>query len=278
MTDEELDQIVHRIANSKKYRSMKIPRETILDLLQIELSKHPKKAEAIKIVKAKLHNITAPYLDELDYAKAAQELEQVLSSRDRKSIEDICIRFLQAHHSTDERIPYMKEFYAAISKKIRNPCSILDLACGLNPFVIPLVEFPSSISYFAYDIHTPRIELINRFFSGLGIHGLAETRDILIRPPLQKATAAFLFKEAHRMEKRRRGATRDLLRSLNVDYLFISLPNHSLSGKYDLRGRMLKLTKDSIQGLGSILEIEDFPSETLFYIGLNKQAKNNGKA
>jgi 16S rRNA (guanine(1405)-N(7))-methyltransferase len=268
MTNEELDQIVHRIANSKKYRTMKIPRETILDLLQIELAKHPKKEEAIKIVKAKLHNITAPYLDELDYTEAAQELEQVFSNRDGESIEDICIQFLQAHHSTDERIPYMKEFYAYISNKIGASCTILDLACGLNPFVIPLVEFPSSISYFAYDIHTPRIELINRFFSGLGIHGIAETRDILVQPPLQKATAAFLFKEAHRMEKRRKGAIRDLLKSLNVDHLFISLPNRSMNGKYDLRDRMRRLTKNSIQGLGSILEIEDFPSETLFYIGL----------
>lgn len=273
MTKEELDQIAQRIANSKKYRPMKIPRETILDLLQIELAKHSKKAEAIKIVKAKLHNITAPYLDELDYTKAAQELEQVFSNMDRKSIEDICIQFLQAHHSTNERIPYMKEFYAYISNKIGNSCSILDLACGLNPFVIPLVEFPSSISYFAYDIHATRIELINRFFSGLGIDGLAETRDILVRPPLQKATAAFLFKEAHRMEKRHKGASRELFRSLNVIHLFISLPNRSMNGKYDLRDRMLKLTKGSIQGLGSILEIEDFPSETLFYIGLN-----NGKA
>ena len=273
MTKEELDQIAQRIANSKKYRPMKIPRETILDLLQIELAKHSKKAEAIKIAKAKLHNITAPYLDELDYTKAAQELEQVFSNMDRKSIEDICIQFLQAHHSTNERIPYMKEFYAYISNKIGNSCSILDLACGLNPFVIPLVEFPSSISYFAYDIHTPRIELINNFFFGLGIHGIAETRDILIQPPLQKATAAFLFKEAHRMEKRRNDASRDLLRSLNVDHLFISLPNHSLNGKYDLRDRMRRLTINSIRGLGSILEIEDFPSETLFYIGLK-----NGKA
>ena len=273
MTDEELDQIAHRIATSKKYRPMQIPQETILDLLQIELAKHSKEAEAIKTVKAKLHNIIAPYLDELDYAKAAQELEQFFSNRNGKSIENVCIRFLQAHHSTDERIPYMKEFYGYISNKIGASCSILDLACGLNPFVIPLVGFPSSISYFAYDIHTPRIELINNFFSGLGIHGIAETRDILVRPPLQKATVAFLFKEAHRMEKRRKGASRDLLRSLNVNHLFISLPNHSLNGKYDLRDRMRRLTKNSIQGLGSILEIEEFPSETLFYIGLN-----NGKA
>ena len=52
-----MNQIVQRISNSKKYRLMKIPRETILDLLQIELGKHPKKADAIKMVKAKLHNM-----------------------------------------------------------------------------------------------------------------------------------------------------------------------------------------------------------------------------
>ena len=273
MSSEEIEQIAERIANSKKYRPMKIPRETIQDILRIELKKYPKKSEAIKAVKAKLHNLTALYLDDLDYSKANLALKQAFTKRSGKSIEDVCFQFLQAHQSTNERIPYMKEFYAFIFNKIGNTCSIHDLACGLNPFVIPLVGFPASCSYFAYDIHAPRIELINHFFLGIGINGFGEVRDILIQPPQQKATAAFLFKEAHRLEKRRKGASRDLLKSLNVDHLFVSLPNHSLKGKFDLHVRMRRLITNSIQGLGSILEIVDFPSETLFYIGLN-----NGKA
>lgn len=273
MIDEEIGQIAQRIANSKKYRAMQIPRETILDLLQIEFAKHSKKAEAIKTAKAKLHNITAVYLDKLDYSKADQALKSALTNKSGKSIAAVCLQFLQSHHSTNERIPYMDSFYAYIMKKIGNTCSILDLACGLNPFVIPLVGFPSSISYFAYDIHAPRIELIKTLFVSIDINGSAEVRDILIQPPQQKATAAFLFKEAHRLEKRRNGASRDLIRSLNVDYLFISLPNQSLQGKYDLRGRMRRIVADSILGSGSIINLVDFPSETLFYIGMN-----NGKA
>jgi len=273
MIDEGINRIALQIANSKKYRLMEIPRETILDLLQIEFAKHSKKAEAIKAAKAKLHNITATYLDKLDYPKASHALMSALASKSSQNITDVCLQFLQAHQSTNERIPYMDSFYAYIKEKIGNTCSILDLACGLNPFVIPLVGFPSSTLYFAYDIHSPRIELINQFFSGTEINGSAEVRDILIQPPQQKTTAAFLFKEAHRLEKRRKGACRDLLRSLNVDHLFVSLPNHSLKGKYDLRDRMHRLMVDSVQGFGSILDTEDFPSETLFYIGLN-----NGKA
>jgi len=273
MSREEIEQIAENIANSKKYCPMKIPGETIQDILRIELKKYPKKPEAIKAVKAKLHNITALYLDDLDYTKANLALKQVFANKGGKSIKDVCLQFLQAHQSTNERIPYMEEFYAFIFNKIGNTCSIHDLACGLNPFVIPLVGFPSSCSYFAYDIHTPRIELINHFFIGIGINGFGEVRDILIQPPQQKATAAFLFKEAHRLEKRRKGASRHLLRSLNVDHLFISLPNHSLKGKFDLHDRMRRLITNSIQGLGSILEVVDFLSETLFYIGLN-----NGKA
>ena len=247
---------------------MEIPRETITDLLQKELEKHPKKTEAIKTVKAKLHNIAAPYLDRLDYQKASQDLERAFSTGDRKSVDETCIQFLQAHQSTKERIPYMHDFYTYITNKIGDACSIIDLACGLNPFVIPLVGFPPSLTYFAYDIHSPRIRLITQLFSGLGIHAAAEIRDILLQPPQQKASAAFLFKEAHRMEKRRKGATRDLIAALTVNTLFISLPNHSLNGKYNLRSRMRKLTDASIQGLGSILEVEEFPSETLFTIGL----------
>ena len=63
---------------------------------------------------------------------------------------------------------------------------------------------------------------------------LAEVRDILVRPPQVEADAAFLFKEAHRLEKRRKGCNRALWSALKVKYLFVSLPRRSLDGKRDL--------------------------------------------
>lgn len=270
----DLDAITQRIASSKKYRSMDIPHETIHDLLKQESGRYEKEADAIKSVKSKLHNIMAPYLGDVDYAAAAGELDEALASEDRGKIADVCAKFLKAHHSTAERLVYGKEFYAFIFKQLGEECSILDLACGLNPFMLPLVELPPSLTYTAYDIHTPRVKLIKCLFSGdIGMKGNAETRDILVHPPQQKASAAFLFKETHRMEKRRSGATRELIASLNTAHVFISLPNHSLNGKFDLTQRMSRLVETSIQGLGLKLETKVFASETLYHL-----EKDDGEA
>jgi 16S rRNA (guanine(1405)-N(7))-methyltransferase len=163
----------------------------------------------------------------------------------------------------------MQDFYAYIFGRIDKSCTILDLACGLNPFVIPLVGIPPSVSYFAYDIHTPRIELIKQFFKGCEINGHAEVRDILLTPPQQSAAAAFLFKEAHRLEKRRKGTSRSLIRSINADFLFLSLPTHNLKGKFDLHEKMRRLVFESVEGSGAVIDSVDFQSETLFTIGLN---------
>ena len=166
MDSQEFELVVDQIANSKKYRTIQIPRETISDLLKRELSHHRKKADAIKAVKAKLHNIAAPYLDELDYSEGLASLESVFSSQSTTTIKELCSHFLLAHHSTRERMPYLSDFYSYIFEIIGNGCTILDLACGLNPFALGLVPLPDEMTYTAYDIHLPRIKLINRFFNG----------------------------------------------------------------------------------------------------------------
>ena len=125
MTTETLEQTAAGIANSKKYRAMGIPLETILDLLEKEIEKHPKKSQAIKNVKTKLHNITAPYLDRLDYIQAAEALELAFEARDRRQVKKTCLQFLQAHQSTEERIPYLHKFYRYVFRRIGEQCSLL---------------------------------------------------------------------------------------------------------------------------------------------------------
>ena len=272
MDIREMHPIIDQVLSSKKYRSMGIPPETVADLLEKELPRHKKPKDAIRAVKAKLHNIAAPYLDTLDYDHALALVDDVFSDHATRTIKEACVEFLHVHQSTRERMPYLKDFYSAIFDAIGSYCSVLDLACGMNPFSLPLVDLPEGMSYHAYDIHAPRVQLIRKMLSGAGIVGSAEIRDILVHPPDEQATAAFLFKEAHRMEKRRSGATRDLIRSLNVDNLFISLPTHSLNGKFNLHERMSRLVDEATQGLGTIVNTIEFPSEMIIQI-----AMTNGK-
>jgi len=143
---------------------------------------------------------------------------------------------------------------------------ILDLACGLNPIALPFMGLPHDVDYYAYDIHQPRIGLINDFFTSQAIQPLAEVRDVLLNPPQISAGAAFLFKEAHRMEKRRKGCSRELVKAIDAKVTFISLPNRSLDGQRDLHQRMDNLFEQISAGLPGETGRREFPGETLYWI------------
>jgi 16S rRNA (guanine(1405)-N(7))-methyltransferase len=144
---------------------------------------------------------------------------------------------------------------------------VLDLACGLNPFALPWMGLPATTRFFAYDIHPARIELIDEFLRLSGHEPLAEVRDILVRPPEVEADAAFLFKEAHRLEKRQKGCNHKLWAALKVKYLFVSLPRRSLDGQRDLRERMQALVAASISAQDWAERGElDFPGETVYWM------------
>ena len=260
-----MDAIIHRIKSSRKYEHIDIPDETIKDLLQQEFPRYKKESDAVRSAKAKLHNIIALYLGDADYKKTTSKIESVFSEMTAEGINRMCVEILSQHHSTRERLPYVEEFFEKIFSICGNPGSLMDLACGLNPFALPFMDLPKRCSYHAYDIHRPRITLINRFFTLSGREPLAEVRDVLIHPPRIQADAAFIFKEAHRMEKRRAGASRELVRALNARFIFLSLPNRSLDGRRDLSGRMRSLAEDILEGIDSVIQEAGFPGETLYW-------------
>jgi 16S rRNA (guanine(1405)-N(7))-methyltransferase len=261
-----LPAMIAEIRESRKYRDTGIPDATIGDILRQELARHPKPAEALRSAKAILHNVMAPYLGELDLEQARTLLEGAFASGDDESIHQAAWTILESHDSTRERLPYLEDFYQCIREARPGIRTILDLACGLNPFAFPWMGFPATMNFHAYDIHQPRVELINQFFRGSGMQPPAEVRDILVHPPEIHADATFLFKEAHRMEKRRKGASRRLIQSLVARVIFISLPNRSLDGQRDMGVRMGRLVKSIFEGTGSEIHSEEFPGETLYWV------------
>jgi len=262
--EEELRSLMNKIRSSRKYRNMDLPEDTIRDLIEQEHKRYGKKSKAVQSAKAKLHNITAPYLGDPDYEEAARKMESAFEEGET-SVEQFCREILKQHDSTRERLPYLKSFFDAIFSVCAKPNRILDLACGLNPFALPFLDLPEDCAYHAYDIHRPRIGLINHFFTKLGRVPLAEVRDVNINPPEIRADAAFLFKEAHRMEKRKPGASRELILSLQSRFIFLSLPNRSLDGRRDLSGRMGKLAEEILSGTGKGIREIPFPGETIYW-------------
>jgi len=254
---DPLSSFIEYIRSSRKYRSLDLPESLLRDLFGREISAGRSPKEAEKLARQKLHNIVAPYLGDPDYFQAAVELERAFSSGDDAQQKQACLSLLSAHASTRERIPCMEEFYSSILSVTGKPDSIQDLACGLNPLAFPWMGLPRTTRYAAFDIHRPRVELINRFFQWEGMEPLAEARDVLVEPPRQPAHMAFFFKEAHRFEQRQHGCNRAFWQALRVKWLVVTLPAVSLGQRHNMTDRQRRLVYGIVEEFGwPVVELE----------------------
>ena len=145
MSDYET--LIETILQSRKYRDLAIPTETVRDLLEQELPRYRTQKEALEVVRKKLHNIIAPYLGDPDYPAAAHRLDEAFASGDPARIRQICSSILEMHASSKERMPILDSFYERLFSFTGKPKTILDLACGLNPFALPWMGLPTDIRY-----------------------------------------------------------------------------------------------------------------------------------
>jgi len=266
MNIRDIENITQKILQSRKYQSLGIPKLTVENLIFQEMDRFKNKRDVIKAVRTKLHNIVAPYLEDIDYPHYSVRLEHVFEDSNANSLIQFCQEILSLHESTKERLGIIHQFYDYIFDKLPNNPIILDLACGLNPFSIPIINLSTTTQFHAYDIIQPRIDLINQLFLSIGMQQQAEVRDIIVQPPAIHADAAFLFKEAHRLEKRGQGLTRTLIHAIQTDMFFLSLPNHSINDRYPIRDRMHNLVNTIVQDQMWDVEAKDFKSETIFLI------------
>jgi len=268
VNDETLHQYVDEILTSKKYRNLHIPPETVTSLLTAEFQRFGKIKPAVKSAKQKLHNIVAAYLGDPDYEQSIQWMNTRLPHASPQEEQAMCEQLLSHHASTRERLPHLWEFYETIFAITGKPSVILDLACGLHPFGLPWMNLPQTIEYHAYDLHLPRIELIQAYFSQRYPNSEAHHQDILLAIPTQPADVAFLFKETHRMEKRARECSVPLWRQLNVDWLVVTLPAFSLNQQHDLREGHRNMVNNLLDkaGLSWQQTVAEVNGEMLFFI------------
>jgi 16S rRNA (guanine(1405)-N(7))-methyltransferase len=243
----ELQPQIEEILNSRKYRGLDIPPETVEDILERELARHRSSKDAVKETRKKLHNIVAPYLGDPDFQSASAALERAFENRDNEQVRSECTRILASHASTRERLPILGVFYKKIFALTGVPDAILDLACGLNPFSFPWMGLPTSVKYYAYDLNRPRLEFIHHYFKLQGLSPSGSNTDILIHPPAVEAPVAFFFKEAHRFEQRQHGCNLPFWKALHVRFLLVSLPTSSLSGKHNLAEQQRDLVYTTVQ-------------------------------
>jgi len=222
-----LEEIINSVLNSKNYRS--ISPVMVRRLAEIEIKKNKDSKSVIKAVKNKLHQIYGAYENKIDFDKLYRRLKEAYCGNEniRQIYEDI----LKIHSSTKERLPILENFYQQIFQITGQPSSILDLACGLNPLTVSWMALGGNVRYFAYDIDEKEIEFLNKFFQLIRFSGQAKWQDIISEPPKEQADLAFLFKSIPCLEQQRKGTSLKLLEDLKVNYIVVSFPIFSLSGR-----------------------------------------------
>ena len=167
LTEEEIGLMTERVLRSRKYADMDLPAETVRDLIRQEAAAGKSLKETEKAMREKLHQIIAPYLGDPDYALEEARLAEA-AAQGEDALKEWCLRILFVHTSSRERIPHMELFYRTIFERIGTPESILDTACAFNPFALPWMGLPKETAYHAYDLHTPRVRLLNSFSGHTG--------------------------------------------------------------------------------------------------------------
>ena len=87
------------------------------------------------------------------------------------------------------------------------------------------------VEYYAYDIDTRLVALVNTFFRYLSGSYRAECGDILVSVPAFAADVVFLFKTLPCLEQQEKGISERIISSLNTRYIAISFPARTMSGK-----------------------------------------------
>lgn len=213
--DFDREIIIGKIKSSKKYNN--ISDELIERLVEAESLKYKQPSQVLKSVKTKLHQISGMFISGTDIKKAYEFLD-----------EDNINKILELHISTKERINTYQELYSAIFSITGRPDSILDLACGLNPFSLNYIGTIGE--YTACDINTDIIALLNTYFKKINQKGAAFTKDLLSSIPDCYADVAFAFKLLPLLEQQKKNYSLTLLSKINSKYLAITYPIESIGG------------------------------------------------
>jgi 16S rRNA (guanine(1405)-N(7))-methyltransferase len=267
MDQADFKQIIEHTRNSHKYRELDLPSEMLQDMLTAEVALGGSKAEVTQRFRKKLHNVIAPYLENIVYAQETERMKTFFQANPTPDqVKAWAIGMMQKHASTRERIPNIESFCQVLRDHISSPDRILDLACALDPLLLPWLSFPNETEFLAYDIHQPRVDFLNTFFALAYPSALATHQDILVTPPAQPADCAFFFKEAHRFEKRVSGCNRAFFQAVQVKLIVVSLPTEDLRVHHSLISYHTQLIDEAVADLPWKVEQTQVGNELIFFI------------
>lgn len=265
-----MDTVYLRLKESKKYKYL--CDDTLYRISDWALQRFEGK-QAVKAAKKKLHQVYGAYFEVFQPGKIQKQLNKISSEPDIGSLKTIALEIMESHTSTSERILFMEQFYTDLFKRIEKPKKILDLACGLHPFAVLWMDLEQDVEYYAYDIDTRLIALINTFFGYLNRSYKAQCSDILVSIPVIEADMVFLFKTLPCFEQQEKGISEKIITSLKAKHIVISFPSKTLTGKTKgMESYYYTFTLELINRLNLEYFKLEYPNE-VFYVLNKKRSK-----
>jgi len=222
--------IVASLASSRKYANL-CP-DTLRRTARWAWERYPNVPTATKAAKRKLHQVFASFIREDNIVKVQRLVETIPPRPDHDQMRSICCEVMGLHTSTCERMRNVEQLYPALFSAIGGPPRrIADLACGLHPFALPWMGLSPGAAYVASDIDRRIVDALNTFFERSGISARAEWRDLLADRSRVSADLVFLMKALPGLEQQEKGGAERVLRRLDAEWVIVSTPTASLSGR-----------------------------------------------
>jgi SAM-dependent methyltransferase len=197
-----------------------------------ELSRSALFKEFIKEVRADLRTIYGVF--DLDEKRKRQDLVKKIA--EDPNDKEILAEMLALHQSSKERLLYYPEIYRKIFAITGTPTSILDLACGANPYSYGMLG--CAPRYFAIDLPSEELKGIALYFKSLGLKGGVLGGDVIekaLPEKLPHVDVCFLFKALDTFETQQRNVSGKIFDSIKATWLVVSFPTMSLGGKKHIR-------------------------------------------
>jgi 16S rRNA (guanine(1405)-N(7))-methyltransferase len=261
--NERVEALVAKLASSRKYGNVHTP---TLRRVAASALRGRSPAEAQKRAKAFLHQTWGSYYRGTpDFKKALADIRKRAGS---VSLKELFSPALSLQSSTNERLPFLDEFYKQVFAVTGVPRVAVDEGCGLNPLTLPWMGLPDGAAYYGFDIDKAMVEFVQ---GALGAAGLSRQARISLGDALlheaPDADVTFMLKLLPPLELQEKGSAIAAMRKAKSRYLVVSFPTATLSGKKKgMEAFYDSWFKNIIGAKGWKFEKIRFPTELVFVV------------
>jgi 16S rRNA (guanine(1405)-N(7))-methyltransferase len=257
------DDLTQRILSSAKYRNLD---ETVVCRVATEaVRRFRDRSQRIKYAKRRLHQAFGAFLTGSPAEAVTAMVTAVRSGQ--ADLRSAARSAMTAHASSAERAGWLEPFYDQVARWCGTPCSVADLACGLNPLAIPWMRLSPDATYWACEIDTALVAALAGLDEIMPVRFTAATRDLVASSPVVRADVALMLKTVTTIEQQEAGSAGRLLSALDCRHVVLSLPRRSLSGRRGYSGDADAIVAEVVAGSRYRVSAEaSFGTEILYHL------------